>query len=133
MTPDLAGKVVDIVRIDGAIFFWTRDNWEIQLAGPALLSTGTEPPITIDVTEPGVVEPPPELAALVGTAITGVQIADNGDLTVELGDHTLVAPAARRYEAWQIGGHDGELLICGPGGGLTHFAPVPGVGRPREP
>jgi hypothetical protein len=45
-------------------------------------------------------------------------------LGVQLGDRQLPVRADDRYEAWQIAGPDGELLVCTPGGELVHFPPV---------
>jgi Family of unknown function (DUF6188) len=128
--PDFAGKVIALAKIDYGLFLWTADNWEILLAGPVVVTGGGAPPREIDVDTPG--SPlPPELDGVVGAAITQLLIADNGDLSIQLGDRQLGVHAADDYEAWQIAGQDGELLICAPGGGRTYFPPVPGIGTPR--
>jgi hypothetical protein len=127
--PDFAGKVVEIVKVDSAFFLWTADNWEIRLAGPVAVSGGGAPPVEIDIEGPGG-SLPAELDGVAGSTITQLLVAEGGSLIIRLGDRQLSARAAEDYEAWQIAGHDGELLICTPGGGLTYFPPVPGIGTP---
>lgn len=134
MIPDFAGKVIEIVKIDYGLFMWTADNWEILLAGPVLARVADAPPVEVVVDLPD--SPlPPQLSGLVGSTITQLLVTENGDLALQLGDQQLVARAAADYEAWQIAGFDGELLICRPGGELTHFSPVrrdPPAGSPRD-
>lgn len=130
MIPDFAGKVIEIARIDYGLFLWTSDNWEILLAGPVRVS-GPDPTSTeIDVDTPET-PLPPELVGVVGATIAQLLVAEDGHLGVQLGDRQLSVRAAQDYEAWQIAGRDGELLICTPGGELTYFPPVPAVGSPH--
>jgi Family of unknown function (DUF6188) len=129
--PDFTGKAIEIIKISGAVFLWTTDNWEIRLAGPVVVTGGDAAPVTIDVDDPAEVPLPPELAGLVGATITQLLVTEEGHLVLQLPDRQLLAQAAADYEAWQIAGHDGELLICTPGGDLTYFPPVPGIGTPR--
>ena len=130
MIPDFAGKVIEIVKVDSAFFFWTTDDWEIRLAGPVVVSGGDGPPVEIDIEAPGG-PVPPELDGVAGSTITQLLVAEGGHLGIQLGDRQLSARAADDYEAWQIAGFDGELLICSPGGELAYFPPVPGSGASR--
>jgi hypothetical protein len=121
--PDLAGKVVQLVKIDYGLQIWTADNWFLLLAGPVLVGTADAAPRTFDVDVPD--SPlPPGLDDLVGSTITQLLVADDGQLDVQLGDRRLSVRPGDAYEAWEIAGHDGELLVCMPGGELAYFRPV---------
>lgn len=127
--PDFAGKVIEIVKIDYGLQLWTADNWFILLAGPVLVSNPGAGPREFDVDVPD--SPlPPELEGVAGSTITQLLVAEGGHLGIQLGDRQLSVRAGDDYEAWEIAGHDGELLICRPGGELTYFPPVPGAGAP---
>ena len=67
---------------------------------------------------------PPTLDGVVGATITQLLVSEEGHLGVQLGDRQLSVRAADDYEAWQVAGQDGELLICTPGGKLAYFPPV---------
>jgi Family of unknown function (DUF6188) len=121
--PDFAGKVIVIAKIDYGFYLWTADSWEILLAGPVQIHRSGGPPTQLEVDVPdGPL--PDELADVVGSTITQLLVAEDGHLGVQIGDLQLSMPAATSYEAWQIGGRDGELLICMPGGKLSYFPPV---------
>ena len=122
--PDLAGKVIVIARIDYGLFLWTEDNWEILLAGPVTVTGSGPAAATIDVDVPGV-PLPHELAGLVGSTITRLVVGEDGRLDLHLGDRRLSVETDPDYESWQLSGHRGEMWICTPGGGLTHFPPLP--------
>ena len=123
MIPDFAGKSILIVKIDYGLYLWTADNWEILLAGPVQIHRPGGPPSLLEVDVPdGLL--PDELAALVGSTITALLVAEDGHLGVQFGDLQLTMPASQMYEAWQVAGRDGELLICRPGGELAYFPPV---------
>lgn len=123
MIPNFAGKVVIIAKIDYGLHLWTSDRWEIVLAGPVLVSgTGTAPTqIEVDVAESPL---PPQLADVVGAVIAQLLVAEGGHLALQLGDLQVSVRADDRYEAWQVAGPDGELLVCAPGGELAYFPPV---------
>jgi hypothetical protein len=128
--PDFAGKVIIILKIDYGLYLWTADNWEIRLAGPVLVSSVGAPPTHIEVNVPD--SPlPAALQGLVGSLITQLLVAEDGHLGVQLGDVQLSVRVADDYEAWQIAGHDGERLICMPGGELAYFPPVRLDGAPN--
>ena len=129
MIPDLAGRTIEIIKIDYALQMWTEDNWFLRLASPVLVGRTGTPGQVLHVDGPDA-PLPPELADLVGATITQLLVADGGDLVLQLGNRQLVAQAADDHETWEIAGHDGELLICTPGGALTYFPPVPGIGTP---
>jgi hypothetical protein len=121
--PDFAGKVIILAKIDYGLHLWTADSWEILLAGPVLVSgIGTAPTeIEVDIAESTL---PPQLAEVVGAPIAQLLVSEGGDLGVQLEDRQLSVSGDDRYEAWQVAGPDGELLVCTPGGELAYFPPV---------
>ncbi len=128
--PDLAGEFIVVAKIDYGLHLWTADSWEIVLAGPVLVSgTGTTPTeIEVDVAESPL---PPQLADVVGATVAQLLVSEGGDLGVQLQDRQLSVRADDRYEAWQVAGPDGELLVCTPGGELAYFPPVRRGSPPR--
>lgn len=128
MIPDFAGKVIALTKIDFGLYLWTVDNWEILLAGAVLVSVDGQPTAVFDV-DVADSPLPPELDGMVGLTITQLLVAEEGHLGLQVGNRQLTVRADDRYEAWQIAGHDGERLICTPGGELTYFPPV----RPNPP
>jgi hypothetical protein len=123
--PDLAGRTIDIARVDWGLHLWTDDNWEILLSEPVLVTTvdadGThQTEIAVDV------EPQPlplPLDGIEGTTILQLLVSRQGHLGITLDDRQLTVAPAPKYEAWQIAGH-GELLICAPRGRLDYFPPL---------
>lgn len=49
-------------------------------------------------------------------AVTSAQIATDGTLVLGFGAATLSVPPTPMYEAWQVRGPDGLLIVCSPGG-----------------
>jgi hypothetical protein len=48
--------------------------------------------------------------------LTSGQVATDGTLVLGFGAATLTVPPAPMYEAWQVRGPDGLLIVCPPGG-----------------
>lgn len=48
--------------------------------------------------------------------ITSARIATDGTLFLCLGSASVTVPPASMYEAWQVRGPDGLLIVCAPGG-----------------
>ena len=49
---------------------------------------------------------------------------DHGALLVSFAEgHSLVVAPHDQYEAWQVNGDDGSLVVCMPGGELSCWAP----------
>lgn len=72
--------------------------------------------------EPHVVE---RVTDLISATVTAIDI-QAGTLQVTLdSDVEIVVESTDMYEAWQINGSDGSLLVCMPGGGLSWWLPAP--------
>lgn len=129
MIPDFAGKVIEIVKMDFGLRLWTDDNWEILLAGAVTVSSpGTAPETVVVDVEAGPV--PSALEGLEGRTVSSLLVSREGHLGLTIGERQLSVRADPGYEAWQLAGHDGERLICMPGGELAHFPPVRGRKQP---
>ena len=48
--------------------------------------------------------------------VTSGRITTDGTLVLGLGSATVTVPPAQMYEAWQVRGPDGLLIVCSPGG-----------------
>jgi hypothetical protein len=48
--------------------------------------------------------------------ISSAHIAPDGTLALRFGSATLTVPPHPMYEAWQVRGPDGLLIVCAPGG-----------------
>ncbi len=59
---------------------------------------------------------------LFNARVLGISIVDMGDLTVEF-EHgvSIEVHPDDTYEAWQLSGSQGFMLICGPGGSVALF------------
>lgn len=65
-----------------------------------------------------------------GHKVSSLLVFREGHLGLTVGDQQLSVKARPAYEAWQLAGHDGERLICMPGGELAHVPPVRGRKQP---
>ena len=48
--------------------------------------------------------------------VTSARVAQDGTLVLRFGSATVTVPPAPMYEAWQVRGPDGLLIVCSPGG-----------------
>jgi hypothetical protein len=67
-------------------------------------------------------------------AVTSALIATDGSLALGLGAATITVSPAPMYEAWQVRGPDGLLIVCSPGGAyVAARAPESPTQRPDRP
>lgn len=66
--------------------------------------------------EPLTAEAAGALLPLHACEVTSADVARNGRLTLGVGPATLTVPASPMYEAWQVRGPRGLLIVCSPGG-----------------
>lgn len=122
MIPDFAGRTIEIVRIDWGLHLWTDDNWQFTLSEVQVATDSQDGPaveaVEVDVEQQPL---PPALAGLEGETIRQVLVSKSGDLSIQLADRHLTVRADPKYEAWQLMGPKGEMLICMPGGEIAHF------------
>lgn len=126
MIPDFAGQTVIKARLGWGLRLWTDAGWELTLSEPVVITTADPTGVQQATFDPDVDEQPlPEgLQGLEGATISQLLVSREGDLGVQLSDRHLGVPASESYEAWQLAGPGGEMLICSPGGDLTHFEPL---------
>lgn len=48
--------------------------------------------------------------------VTSARVASDGTFVLGLGSATVTVPPSPMYEAWQVRGPDGLLIVCSPGG-----------------
>ena len=59
-----------------------------------------------------------------GKTIRALPVSPAGDLSVTFDDTSqLSVKAAAEYEAWQLSGPRGEMVVCMPGGELAIWGP----------
>jgi hypothetical protein len=67
---------------------------------------------------------------LFNAAVIGVSIRKTGQLKVQFGDgRWLEVGPNDAYEAWQLGGSTGFMLVCSPGGNVSIFNQTEGPDR----
>jgi hypothetical protein len=66
--------------------------------------------------EPFTAEAAGALLPLISREVTAAGIARDGTITLGLGSATLTVPPSPMYEAWQVNGPHGLLIVCSPGG-----------------
>jgi hypothetical protein len=66
--------------------------------------------------EPLTAEAAGALLPLNNRIVASAEIAADGTLSIELGGATVTVPPIRMYEAWQVRGPVGLLIVCSPGG-----------------
>jgi hypothetical protein len=64
----------------------------------------------------------PAVDALLHATVVDARVAANGTLTLQFREGPqLNAPPLTQWEAWQITGPDGVLVVCAPGGGISRW------------
>lgn len=66
--------------------------------------------------EPLTAEAAGALLPLISYELTSSHVSNDGTLTLGLGSATLTVQPHTMYEAWQVRGPDGLLIVCSPGG-----------------
>ncbi|WP_139142764.1 DUF6188 family protein [Humibacillus sp. DSM 29435] len=122
MTPDLRDQTIDSARLGYMLRLFTSGDWQIDIETDVVATRSNADPTPIRMNVPDA-ELPEHLAWLLGSTITEVAVADNGDLTIVLDTGRLTAEALSDYEAWQMYGPRGEIVVCGPGGRFTEWGP----------
>ena len=123
MIPDFRGHTIFTVRMDFRVLLYTEENWEFQLSGDTYLTNPRVGTVLIEGQEELTEDVPPELKRLIGQQISSVLVSASGDLAINIGDTQLSVRADPDYEAWELGGPRGVIILCGPGGELTTWGP----------
>lgn len=89
-------------------------DFEVDIESPFRLTHGGE---TFDLVPANVDSLSPLLNIVPGRVVSG-RVNLDGTLVLELSDASrLVVPFDPNFEAWQVRGPDGFLVVCLPGGG----------------
>lgn len=109
---DLIGRPLVQFRMGYGVHLELGDEHEITIETPfEVADTSTHwagEPLTADAAG--------ALLPLNSRQVTSCRIAKDGTLSLCLGSATVTVPSAPMYEAWQVRGPDGLLIVCAPGG-----------------
>lgn len=120
--PSFAGATVIRVQVDHMLRLWTDTGWQFNLEADVTMTTSGRPPAVLD-TSVSLEDTPPELRRLIGASITDVTVSGDGDLAIRTSDGHLSVRAQGGFEAWQMHGPRGEIIVCMPGGELAVWGP----------
>jgi hypothetical protein len=96
-------------------------HWVVRIEGPFSLRGSEHRTETFEAEAPASAWGPAIDALLNATLITAIAAADGAlTLSFENGQRVEVSPQ-RQWEAWQVEGPDGVLVVCGPGGQLSRW------------
>lgn len=122
MDLDLAGKTLQSVLIEHSI--------RLQLSEGRFVLV--ESPFSLDREGVSVVFSPEEdfeeafepIRRLIGLTVVEATADDSGALRIRFGDGTVLqVPSDDAYEAWNVSGPGGGLVVCMPGGELAVWNP----------
>jgi hypothetical protein len=120
--PSFTGQRVTTVSLDYMVRFFTDAGWQFDLEGDVELHPADDKPVHVDKDGPGT--PMPQiLESIRGQEIRDIQISARGDLDIALETVRVVTRGNRNYEAWQVYGPQGEIIVGGPGDTLTSWGP----------
>lgn len=120
----LAGKPLVQFRMGYGVHLELGHDYEVTIETPLEVLDGhsrwSGEPLTADAAG--------ALLPLNQRDITSQHIAQDGTLVLGLGPATLTVRPHPMYEAWQIRGPDGLLIVCAPGGEyIAVWEPEPGT------
>lgn len=118
--PDFAGVTIERLWLGNCIRIRLSNRWMFTLEGDWFLTRAGEPTIEVPpIYNVLAIESPPMLAFLVGKQITSVDVAPEGHLAINVDGAQLSLRADPWYEAWQLYGPNGAIIICGVEGEMT--------------
>jgi len=124
----LAGLPVTRCIVDYAfsLHFWTSSeaDYTVRIGGPFVLQAYNQ--VLNLSARNGAVSLGPALR-LFGQTLESAVVAKNGELTLRFGDRSaIVVPPESAYEAWEVAGPSGLLVVCQAGGKLAIWQPKDG-------
>lgn len=122
--PDFRGEAVTRISLSNSLKIFTSNDWMFSLEGVLWLTRAGRQTVEIEKIFADPVEPPEQLADLVGEPITGVLVSQGGHLAINFARAQISVEPRPEFEAWQIHGARGELIVCGPGGRVTGWGPA---------
>jgi Family of unknown function (DUF6188) len=121
---DLSGQTLTGLRAEYTVGLTFTGDYFVLIQSPFTLTIhGEAISLTPDTSPPEALEP---LQSLTGRTVTESTISDTGtlSLTFDDGSRVVVEPDGD-YEAWNLAGPDGLIIVCMPSGEL-------GSGRRRR-
>lgn len=120
--PDFAHAQIAKVEVEHMLRFWTDSGWQFNLEGDVTLRSGDRT-VRIGDVSTSAQSLSDELVGLKGATIEAVSVSDAGDLTIRSAVAQIDVSADDGFEAWQIYGPSGEIIVCMPGGELAIWGP----------
>jgi hypothetical protein len=120
----MEGWQVTQLRVDAAfgLVFWRSNNAEISIRiGNDFSYNEGEDQYALSPSQPTALGP---ALALLGQEISAATTTKNGGLYLRFGSAISVSvPPDPQYEAWELSGPKGFLVVCTPGGELSIWGP----------
>ncbi|SHV66400.1 Uncharacterised protein [Mycobacteroides abscessus subsp. abscessus] len=122
-TIDMCGQVLVGLRIEYSVVLYFNGEWVVLLGGSFTLGTqGATHRFTPAVDPPDALKP---MGNLLGQRVTQAEIGDNGSLSITFDDGSrLHAEPDPDYEAWNLSGPDGLVVVCMAGGTLATWSGI---------
>lgn len=108
----LVGKPLVQFRLGYGVHLELGDEHEVTIETPFGVVDGD----AAWMGEPLTAEAAGALLPLNGREVTVAGVAQDGTLTLGIGSASITVPPAPMYEAWQVRGPGGMLIVCSPGG-----------------
>lgn len=120
MTSDLGlrGRTVTSIHVEYALYLRLSDQYYVTVESPFRFDL---PDRSVDLSpETDAEEVRALLGRLVGHRIDDAAVSETGVLTIHFDDSTrLTVEPDPAYEAWNVSGPAGFLMVCTPGGELA--------------
>jgi hypothetical protein len=120
MTPDLGlrGRTVTSIHVEYALYLRLSDRYDVTAESPFRLHLRDRSVELSPEADPDEVRA--LLGRLVGHRIVDARVSETGSLTICFDDSTrLSVDPDPAYEAWNVSGPAGFLIVCVPGGELA--------------
>jgi Family of unknown function (DUF6188) len=109
----LGGRDLDFIRIDRQARL-QFDQFEVVIETPFIVITAKGEERTVD---PSITTSLVPLLELYPDALMAATVGSDATLQLHLSSGaSLVVPPHPEFEAWQVNGRDGSLVVCTPGG-----------------
>lgn len=128
----LSGKRVESILVEYSLRMQLSEDYFVVVESPLVLQAGGETfSLSPEVDPDEAFEP---LRALVGQLLTSATVDPRGTLRISFDDgaHLQVEPDDA-YEAWNVSGPDGALVVCMPGGTIANWSAQTDADEPGHP
>jgi hypothetical protein len=108
------------IRVDYAVSFVFSSDMILRISGAIHFAASGSHTDVEPEGEPAQLAP---LLAVRSKRVTDATLTEAGAITVTLTDDIVIAvEPSPTFEAWELSGPDGTLVVCPPGGGITMWS-----------